>query len=435
MVEVECLHCGKKFMRKKSHVKQSKSGRFFCSGECQHAHSRKQVTLTCTNCGKEFTRPASHAGKGSTGNVFCSKECKDDFQRIELTCTNCGKQFKRPKHSMNRVQRDEVFCCEDCHKEYRHKHNTVELVCDWCGKEYTTAKSRAVGDHHFCSSECYNAHKQEYGSRPRQGVMIPCSWCGKEIYRTQWYLENRKEHFCSRECADAFYVGKPRYTARRGQEVECAQCGKKIWKRDCELRLSVSGRYYCSRECMDAYIREKGVKLTPEWRERARQLTASWTHKVLAQKRMTKPQIATNEMLDELGISYINEDMHNYYAVDNFLPDSGLVIEVQGDYWHSHPMYFQKMTPRSMKQIRKDKARRSYFKSQERVDILYLWETDVNKRPDVCKALIQKYVDSDGKLPDYQSYNYHLKDGCLLLNEEVVAPYIDYDVELLRTML
>ena len=39
--------------------------------------------------------------------------------------------------------------------------------------------------------------------------------------------------------------------------------------------------------------------------------------------------------------------------------------------------------------------------------------------------LVQEYVKKDGILNNYHSFNYHLKNNALVLNQDIILPYQD----------
>jgi hypothetical protein len=61
------------------------------------------------------------------------------------------------------------------------------------------------------------------------------------------------------------------------------------------------------------------------------------------------------------------------------------------------------------------------------IDILYLWEYDIANNIELCKNLILKYINNNGILDNYQSFNYILKDNNLVLSNDIIKPYIEYE--------
>ena len=142
--------------------------------------------------------------------------------------------------------------------------------------------------------------------------------------------------------------------------------------------------------------------------------------------RQTAPQRKVNAMLDKLEISFVNEKIFKYYSVDNYISNSNLIIEVMGDYFHANPILYNdynKLNEMQQKDIIRDKRKNTYIKKYYDIDILYLWESDINNNPIICEKLIEKYIKNDGKLDDYNSFNFLLCDNILKLKNEIINPY------------
>ena len=99
----------------------------------------------------------------------------------------------------------------------------------------------------------------------------------------------------------------------------------------------------------------------------------------------TKIQQKVNLLLEEKNIKYEREKIFGYYAVDNYLSDYNLIIEVMGDYWHTNPQKYNKngyaINECQLRGIKKDKQKSSYIYNKEGIKILYLWETQILKNP------------------------------------------------------
>ena len=46
-------------------------------------------------------------------------------------------------------------------------------------------------------------------------------------------------------------------------------------------------------------------------------------------------------------------------------------------------------------------------------------------RLEVCKKLIKEYISNKGVLENYHSFNYHLENEELMLNNDIISPYQD----------
>ena len=150
-------------------------------------------------------------------------------------------------------------------------------------------------------------------------------------------------------------------------------------------------------------------------------------NRLLAQNEATlnsKPQQIVDCMLAELGIKFTREEVFSFYSVDNYLPDYKLIIEVQGDYWHMNPVKQYPMTQKRDNYVKKDTIKNKYIREKYNINILYLWEYDILHNTDVCKKMIMKYIENDGIIDNYHSFNYELNaagDLILLQNKYVIG--------------
>lgn len=142
--------------------------------------------------------------------------------------------------------------------------------------------------------------------------------------------------------------------------------------------------------------------------------------------RQTKPQILVNSILSKNNINFTNEKTFKYYSVDNFLNKHKLIIEVMGDYFHANPNIYDNinaLNDMQRKDIVRDKRKRTYIAKYYDIKILYVWEQDLKINQELCERLILKYIDNKGILDDYNSFNYHMKNHNILLNNNIINPY------------
>ena len=288
------------------------------------------------------------------------------------------------------------------------------INCEYCGAlVYKTLSQYNKRKHHYCSNKCQSLHKREQTFEHRL-----CEVCGKDMYVSK----KSTQRFCSNECQNAWQRGNIQFKNKRfkGSYVICESCGKRFIVGKYVLN---SGRHhFCSSECRQKWYRDVYSK-SPEWREESRKRAAMSLvqNPVVTQ---TKPQRIVNSILKDMGVEYRNEEAFVYYSIDNYLPELNLAIEVMGDYWHTSPLKYQEcVNDRQRHILSRDKAKHTYLKEYYGIEILYLWETDINNRPEVCAALIEQYISSGGCLSNYHSFNYSLCDGVLSINESLIIPY------------
>ena len=219
--------------------------------------------------------------------------------------------------------------------------------------------------------------KGENSPRWVERVEIICDQCGGDIELTPYNTQNQEHYFCSREC-----MGKWRSENLCGENSPVYGRADEIWTPAMRLKAAEN-----------AVIRLKELNFS---------------------KKPTKPQLITNNLLDDMCVNYENEYDCKYYLVDNYLTDYNLMIEVMGNFFHCSPV-MNLENSRKTKIIGKDKAKHTYIKKYKSIEVLYLWEKDIHENIDVCRSLVEKYIKNNGILENYHSYNYYLNDGKLEL--------------------
>ena len=333
----------------------------------------------CDYCGKEHfisTSQYNRILKGKQKKSFCSKECTSLYQTltncIQSECDYCGKKIIQPKSQMKKTKNH--FCSHECADKFRSESKRKNVICEMCGKTFNIQQSQ---NQRFCSCECQNKWQSlQVGKlNPRyKRELIKCNWCGNEFEEKQYKINNFDNHFCSTKCRREWY------SQVFSQDEQ--------WKEESRKRIL--------REFRDGSI----------------------------SKINSKPQLIIDEILNDLDISFEREKVNNYYSYDNYLCESGLIIEVQGDYWHCNPLkYNEKILHRQANRIKCDKAKHTYTKNTYDIEILYLWESDIVNNPELCKKLIVEYISKNGILKNYHSFNYILDNNVIVLKENLIIPY------------
>lgn len=320
------------------------------------------ITKICKHCGKVFTPKSSRPDLV----LYCSTKCKQDEdqshkERHEYVCSNCGCLI----HRASLRHQKHYFCSKQCQSEFSHKQNYEERSCEYCGEKFECTHSSTK---RFCSPKCQIEWQRSY---PRTGEEHPS-------YNHDFSIEDRTKI--------------------------CQCCGKEYQVSPYKIMTS----HFCSEEC-----RQIGV------REYAR------TRKTRAERVNTKPQRIVNEILQKLNISYINEYRVGAYSIDNYCLDKKLFIEVMGTYWHADIRKYTKIDEVQKRDIIQDKRKRTYIKNQYNKNILYLWEKDILDSPELCSYLIQLFIENDGIIDNYHSYNYILKNNKIHLREKLLYGYIE----------
>lgn len=321
----------------------------------------KKYKSVCDVCGKEFLIDSSTYHKlldGRQKHSYCSKECKSNSQKTgwEITCDCCGKKFYRTKYQMNVNEKQNNFCAVECEFKFKHDSSMEQRVCEICHKTFACKK---VSTQRFCSHDCQNKWQTTQVGELNPNytrVKTTCDYCGKEFVVKQ-YRTNQEHIFCSRKCQQDYLKENVYYTDEN-----------RNFHRDVAISNLVNQKY----ETINS-----------------------------------KPQQVVDAMLDELGISYQREYNIKYFCVDNYLSDSGLMIEVMGDYWHCNPTRFECAKNNIQSDnMRRDKAKHTYILNHYGIEPLYLWEYDIMNNPEMCKEMITEYICQNGSLQDFHSFNY-----------------------------
>ena len=300
------------------------------------------------------------------------------------------------------------------------KYSGYFLKCEWCGKDiYKTKTEFNRHNHHFCSNKCQLEYQHSLKFEYRE-----CEIC-HELFECN---KKSKQRFCSQKCQGKWQSSQTGLLNPRNRLInyKCENCGKEgLMKRK---QFNAANHHFCSDRCRNEWLKAN-VYCTEEWsKQRSKIAVQSLADGNL--KKESKPQIIINNLLDEINISYVNEKSYEYYSVDNYLCDFNLIIEVMGDYWHTNPFKYSsdKINNTQQNRIYKDKTKQKYIYNNFGIRILYLWESDIYNNLTLCKNLIIKYIENNGNISNYHSFNYHLDDNnLLLLNKTIITPYFELE--------
>ena len=273
----------------------------------------------------------------------------------------------------------------------------VETRCDACGSKMVVTIARYRKGHTYCSMQCRDRGFVQHGSHAGinngryNSVTDYCTECGAPVvvpkYRNEHINKYGDHHvFCSPDC---------------------------YWK--------YRSKYYVQDKCPST-----DRVFTDDMKNKSRSTILRTIQNGRMPQTMTRPHVIANKLLENLEINYINEYMCKYYAIDIYLPEHNLFIEVMGDYWHGIPLKYtlSDLSGIQKKSVFRDKSKHTYVSRYHHSEILYLWESDLLHRPDMCQQLISLFVENNGTLDDYQSFNYMTNDSSqLLLKSKIIFPY------------
>jgi very-short-patch-repair endonuclease len=271
------------------------------------------MTITCPGCGKKYQRPPSAIAEGK---LCCSMACRSRAARkgTDKTCERCGKTFSafgKPKRR---------YCSARCATDAKRTGRTlVEAACTRCGKVLSVPPSQILRvSNIFCSVQCRAIHS-------RRKIATRCDHCESPYATTPNAMAKFGRRYCSHRCATQ--------AKRNGEEKECPVCKARFWS---QAHRAASNRgTFCSLKC----------------------------YRVGS---MTRPEQMVDAWLESRSIDRERQRRFKIGFVDFFVPDRNLVIEVDGDYWHSFP-----------EQIAKDQRRDAYL-TKIGLRVVRVRERDIN---------------------------------------------------------
>jgi very-short-patch-repair endonuclease len=190
-------------------------------------------------------------------------------------------------------------------KEYGIK----TIKCTGCGQVVT---KRLKPGRRYCSADCFRKSKRP---QRKTGKIILCNNCSKSCYQIKARLEKSKNQFCSLKCANEFQ-------GRNKIIYNCKTCNKQFkWSKS---RITQANPKYCSIECRNND--KEHIALT----------SLKGNLSQLNKKGLNRLEKAGNDILNELRVEYKTQvPMFNKFIVDVLIEDKKLVIQWDGEYWHT----------------------------------------------------------------------------------------------------
>lgn len=335
-------------------------------------------------------------------------------------CKNCGKEF------LGKTAKQCFYCCQECKKEYKKTHRKLySHICDNCRKEFYNTIKNPTGLYTFCCHKC----SVDFHSKQHRTIKH-CEVCGKEFS----IRNSAHQRFCSVKCQSIWQsqtrIGENASNYHKNISIEdrtirCENCGKEFMV----VPSRINKAKFCSDKCRQEWY-AKVWSQRDEWREESSVRATKILSDGLIPTTNTSPQRIVNDMLRTLNIEYINEKNFKYVTLDNYIPFYNLGIEVMGEYWHcNHRLFPIIKYQRQKDRIIQDKRKHTYLKNQYRFEVLYLWEKDINENPQLCLELINLYIQSNGVLENYHSFNYSVQNNKIMLNNHISIPYMEYNIK------
>lgn len=290
--------------------------------------------------------------------------------------------------------------------------------CNICGKDLKTIKSEVGGGNVYFSrafkkhlKECHDLSLDDYfyNHLQMEDRICPCGICGKRlIIRTLGANISYREMACGRNAG----------VIKWSEEAKITRCGennpmygKTAWnlgktKDDCEQLQNISdnmtGRVISeetkARQSDSAKKREihghTGHKHSEQTKEFLRENTLRLIREGVFKQVLSKPHLFFRDILDSLSVDFSEEKTIFPYSFDFYLEEIDILVEIDGDYFHSNPIsYPHGPISKTQKINYANDIRKNKFVEDKKLRLLRFWECDIlNKREDIICKLKELYT-------------------------------------------
>lgn len=389
-----------------------------------YKNQQSEIVVVCPIHGDIQTKAVTHY-ESDYGCKYCFQDSQKK-DKIFKPCEYCGEQMDI---TLSRESKKK-YCSYECMG--KAKDNKVENICMVCHKPYLVKQSKK--DSICCSQKCskeYSRAKQ-LADHVEKRIINKCKICGEKIIT----IPSVNQTYCSVACKNIGAIGmysmenNPNF---KSIKTNCDCCNKPIFVK--KNKFDTQQRNFCDNNCRTIYFKETYSK-TEEFREQRSKIALKALSDGKFKKTDNGIQRAVNKMLEDLKIPYENEYVVFKYAIDNYITDKNLAIEVMGTFWHQDVRFNKEIIYNArVNNIRKDRAKRTYLNNKG-IYVLYLWEYDIENNPKLCQDMISEFYNSNGILNNYHSFNYKsdiiIKPYMEMLNEEL-QQYIHLNVNKIRS--
>ena len=106
----------------------------------------------------------------------------------------------------------------------------------------------------------------------------------------------------------------------------------------------------------------------------------------------TKPHLKVAEILQDLGIAFQEEYVIKYWSFDFYLTDLHVLIEVDGDYFHSNPKFYTKPRTKTQKINAYRDKKKNDFCFENNHALIRIWEDDIINNEEEIKCKLRKLL-------------------------------------------
>ena len=134
---------------------------------------------------------------------------------------------------------------------------------------------------------------------------------------------------------------------------------------------------------------KKPIKSALEVKERDKRLPTPHTEKKKRVRKHAKfgtsklEERFARDFLDKLGVEYIYQfeakSIKRFY--DFYIPSCNILLEIDGDFYHSKGLVYEEMSPMQKRNRRVDEQK-NHWAAINCIKLIRIWESDINNNPE-----------------------------------------------------
>lgn len=204
-------------------------------------------------------------------------------------------------------------------------------------REYQLAYLAKNRDNPFCNRTGISP------SNKKEKVIVVCKSCSNNFSVIP--ARKHRAKFCSRKCLSVWMssikgVGHWHY---RLETKKCKMCNNEFTVKPAKVKNGEG--IFCSRRCLGSYTSMEQSK----------------------NKNPTSIEVKVGDWLEELREEFIPQKPIGPWCVDFYLPKRRLIIECDGDYWHS------------IEKVKERDTRKDFYLKRNGMKVLRLTESSIRK--------------------------------------------------------
>lgn len=237
---VDCPMCNSQFVRR-AKVPQGKVKKICCSRACYSQYrARHKAIINCASCQKEFPKKRSELKNSVSGLYFCSIECKNKEHKMGGLIA--------PDHYGTATTGGDLYW------KVASENNIVECVV--CKLNF---KALLVVHHIDGCRENNEAENLEFLCHTHHALRHMKIKKGKWVYDTKSLTPRDKfdEILEGSTQGELEPVAAPLSVQKDSIEFKCIVCDIKIYRSNWDIKVSKTGFFCCSLECKNTAQRGK----------------------------------------------------------------------------------------------------------------------------------------------------------------------------------